>query len=45
MIKAADVGIAFCAKPVLEKEAAHRVREKDMMKILGILEDELRARG
>jgi phosphoserine phosphatase len=45
MIKAADVGIAFCAKPVLEKEALHSVREKDLMIILGILEDELRARG
>jgi phosphoserine phosphatase len=44
MIRAADVGIAFCAKPVLEKEAAHCVKEKDMMRILKILEDEMHAR-
>ena len=37
MLEAADVGIAFCAKPVVEAHAARIVREKDLMAVLGII--------
>ena len=37
MIHAAGLGVAFCAKPKVQKDAPHRLNERDLAKILDYL--------
>lgn len=39
MIQEAGIGIAFCAKPVVEKEAPYRITEKNLYKALEIIDE------
>ena len=38
MIKTAGIGIAFCAKPVVRKEAPYQINEADLYKVIDILD-------
>lgn len=37
MIKAAGIGIAFCAKEMVKKEAPFQINEADLMKVISVL--------
>lgn len=39
MIQAAGIGIAFCAKPIVEKEAPYRITEKNLYKAIDIIDE------
>lgn len=39
MIQEAGIGIAFCAKPVVEKEAPYRITEKNLYKAIEIIDE------
>lgn len=39
MIQEAGIGIAFCAKSVVEKEAPYRITEKNLYKLIEIIDD------
>lgn len=38
MIQAAGVGVAFCAKPIVEEQAPYRIQEKNLLQLLPILD-------
>ncbi|HFI0255419.1 TPA: phosphoserine phosphatase SerB [Streptococcus suis] len=38
MIQTAGVGIAFCAKPIVQKQAPYRITEKNLYHVIGILD-------
>ncbi|MBC8500989.1 MAG: phosphoserine phosphatase SerB [Nanoarchaeota archaeon] len=39
MLKTADIGIAFCAKPKVNEAVHLRIKEKNLLKILDLIED------
>ena len=38
MIGAAGIGIAFCAKPLVRQKAPYQINEKNLYKVIEILE-------
>lgn len=38
MIQAAGIGIAFCGKPLVRQQAPHAIEERDLRKVLDILD-------
>ena len=40
MIKTAGIGIAFCAKPVVRKEAPYQINEANLYKVIDILDSQ-----
>jgi phosphoserine phosphatase len=39
MLKAADIGIAFCAKPAVRKSVGYSIKEKNLLKILDVVRE------
>ena len=40
MIEAAGIGIAFCAKPLVRQQAPHQINEKNLYKVIEILDSQ-----
>lgn len=40
MIKTAGIGVAFCAKPIVRKEAPYQINEADLYKVIDILDNQ-----
>ncbi|WP_160463291.1 phosphoserine phosphatase SerB [Streptococcus zhangguiae] len=38
MIQAAGIGIAFCAKPIVQAQAPHQINEKNLAKVLDLMD-------
>ncbi|MDN6425003.1 MAG: HAD hydrolase family protein, partial [Bifidobacterium crudilactis] len=38
MIRAAGVGIAFCAKPVVQQAAHYAIQQRDLMQVIDIID-------
>ena len=39
MIKSAGIGIAFCAKPIVREQAPYQITERDLYKVIEILDE------
>ncbi|MEX2785364.1 phosphoserine phosphatase SerB [Streptococcus sp. H49] len=39
MLKTAGIGIAFCAKPIVREQAAYRIDDADLYKVIDILDE------
>ena len=47
MLKSAGLGVAFCAKPMVQKKANHRINQKDLRNIaylVGMKESQIHKR-
>lgn len=40
MIKTAGIGIAFCAKPIVQKKAPYQINEADLYKVIDIIDSQ-----